>query len=60
MSVKCAACGEAIPKERLEFVPNCKYCIKCTDSHSPEKIYDPEVICAKASPSGQNGWSPTS
>ena len=58
--MKCEVCGNLIPKERLEIVPNCKYCVGCTDEHSPQKIYDPIVICAQASPSGQNGWSPTS
>ncbi len=58
--MKCEACGKSIPKTRLKAVPDCKYCIKCTDEHSTQKVYDPEVICAKASPSGQNGWSPGS
>ena len=58
--MNCKKCGEPIPKERLEVVPNTEHCIKCVDDNGPQKVYNPDEICAKASPSGQNGWSPKS
>ena len=60
MTKLCSNCGESIPSERLELLPNTSHCIKCVDKHGPKKVWDPEVVCAKASPSGQNGWSPSS
>lgn len=56
----CLACGQEIPAERLEAVPGTVYCVKCVDKHGPKKVWDPEVVCAKASPGGQNGFSPKS
>lgn len=56
----CENCGEKIPAERLQVLPNTLYCVKCVDKHGPKKVWDPEVICAKASPGGQNGFSPKS
>ncbi len=55
----CANCGQKIPAERLEILPNTLYCVKCAGLFPPPPP-DPEDCCAKASPSGQNGWSPTS
>lgn len=52
----CEDCGEQIPEERLEVLPNTKYCVKCSENH-PLPTPDPEILCAKSSPSGQNGWS---
>ena len=56
----CDHCGKPIPDERLEFLPDTRHCIACVDQYGPKKIHDPEVLCAKSSPSGQNGWSPSS
>lgn len=56
----CEACEEPIPLARLDVFPNTKYCVKCVDANSPKIVRDPEEICAKSSPSGQNGFSPKS
>lgn len=53
----CAACGQPIPLIRLNALPDTVYCVGCTDSRSPRVVHDPEILCAKSSPSGQNGWS---
>lgn len=60
MQRACENCGIQIPLERLQAIPGTKFCVGCTDSNSPKIIRDPEKICAKASPSGQNGFSPKS
>lgn len=52
---RCIKCGEPIDAERLEILPKTVTCVKC----STEKIrHDPNVVCAKASLGGQNGFSP--
>jgi hypothetical protein len=53
----CEDCGEIIPVERLEVLPNTKYCVKCSISH-PLPDPDPNILCARASLSSQNGFSP--
>lgn len=60
MSRDCIICSEPIPVERLEVLPDTIHCVKCVDKHGPKKIWDPEVVCAKSSPGGQNGFSPKS
>ncbi|MFA5766403.1 MAG: TraR/DksA C4-type zinc finger protein [Candidatus Paceibacterota bacterium] len=58
MAIKhCEDCGEIIPAERLEALPNTQYCVKCAVNH-PLPIPDPEILCAKASLSCQNGFAP--
>lgn len=59
MTVKCEDCHKTIPKERLEILPDTRWCVGCSGKH-PQLTYDAELVCAKASPSGQNGWSPSS
>lgn len=56
----CLACGIPIPLIRLYYIPTTKYCVGCADKHTPQRINDPEILCSKASPSGQNGFSPKS
>lgn len=56
--VACLNCGDQLPLARLEFFPDTVYCVKCVDKCGPQKFFDPNVICAKASLSGQNGFSP--
>lgn len=56
----CAACGQPIPLVRLDILPNTTFCVACTDKNSPKVVHDPEVLCSKASPSGQNGFAPKS
>ena len=56
----CSVCGKAISLERLDALPDTAFCVRCTDGCSPRVIRDAETLCAKASPSGQNGWSPSS
>lgn len=56
----CAICGGPIPLARLDALPETAFCVRCVDGASPQVVHDPEILCAKASPSGQNGWSPSS
>jgi hypothetical protein len=57
MDKSCKHCGEAIPSERLEVLPDTEYCIKCVDKHGPKVVHDPHELCAKASVSCQNGFA---
>lgn len=34
--MKCDECGTEIPVERLEAVPDTRYCVKCADKHGPK------------------------
>lgn len=53
----CVVCGASIPSERIEALPYVKTCV----DHSQETLrHDPEQVCFKSSPSGQNGFSPKS
>lgn len=58
MIVVCSTCGIQIPAERLEALPGTQHCVKCAPKHAPKRIHDPNVLCAKSAPSGQNGFSP--
>ena len=58
MSKSCKHCGEVIPSERIEVLPNTEHCIECVDKHGPKKRWDPNEVCAKASQSSQNGFAP--
>jgi hypothetical protein len=53
----CEDCSKIIPVERLEALPNTKYCVNCAANH-PLPTPDPNILCAKASLSSQNGFSP--
>lgn len=53
--VPCVKCGSLIPLDRMEALPYTRTCTKCSNEGLR---HDPNVVCAKASPSGQNGWSP--
>jgi len=56
-TVKCEICDKRIPAERLEALPETKKCVGCASKFPDPLWHDPEVVCAKSSPSGQNGWS---
>jgi len=53
----CTICSSEIPAERVEALPDTLYCVRCVEKHGPKRINDPSVICAKASASGQNGFT---
>jgi RNA polymerase-binding transcription factor DksA len=54
MKTTCLACGNEIPKERLEAVKT-PYCIRCAET----KVKYKEADILKASSTGRNGWSKT-
>ncbi len=56
----CITCEKPIPAERLEAFPEAVRCVRCATLHPEPPRFDPNEVCAKASPSGQNGWSPSS
>jgi hypothetical protein len=51
----CEDCGDKIPEERLEFLPDTHYCVKCSVNH-PLPTPDPDVLCAKSAGSARNGF----
>lgn len=53
----CVVCQEQIDPERLEAKPEAVNCITCARKFPEPLKHDPNVVCAQASPSGQNGWS---
>lgn len=57
VSVFCQNCGVVINPERLEALPETKVCKECSAKGPQLNWFDPNVVCAQASPSGQNGWS---
>lgn len=59
-SKNCNGCGKQIPKYRIYCVPDTLHCVSCAEKFGPQRVIDPEEVCAKASPSGQNGFSPKS
>jgi RNA polymerase-binding transcription factor DksA len=52
MKTTCLACGNEIPKERLEAVKT-PYCIRCAESRVKHK----EADILKASSTGRNGFA---
>lgn len=56
----CFSCNCVIPPERIEALPDTAYCVRCAGRNPPRVYHDPEIICAKASQSCQNGFAPNS
>jgi len=56
--MNCVFCGCIIPAERLKALPDTRRCVKCAAIHPEPPKFDPNEVCAKSSPSGQNGFSP--
>ncbi len=55
--MKCLDCNAIIPEERLQILPQTKYCIKCSDAHD-DRVIDLEYVTSKSSSSGRNGFAP--
>lgn len=55
--MNCELCGKVVPPERVEAVPWTRVCVGCAQENPEPFRHDPEVVCFKSSPSGQNGWS---
>jgi hypothetical protein len=55
--VPCADCGKAIPKARLEVLPNTLYCVKCSAKQPAVLWHDPNDVCAVSSSTGRNGFA---
>jgi hypothetical protein len=36
--MECLNCGQPIPEERLEALPNVKFCVRCVDQYGPKKV----------------------
>lgn len=56
-SRNCFYCGVTIPPGRLEVLPDTYKCVRCASNYPEPNRHDPNEICAKASLSGQNGFS---
>ena len=52
----CTHCGNEIPAERLEAIPNTTQCTSCAAKYPKVVRHDPEIICARASTSCRNGF----
>lgn len=50
----CSKCNLPIPAERLEILPDTKTCVSCS---TPVQKHDPNLVCAKASATGRNGFA---
>jgi len=55
--MRCEECGQTIPEGRLQALPGTKYCLKCSDKHTPDYV-DYDHVVAKSSSSGRNGFAP--
>ena len=51
------ACGSEISEERLEILPETKHCAKCAAKLPRVLVHDPNVVCARSSGSGRNGFA---
>ncbi len=51
----CDDCLAGIPNERLEILPDTRYCVKCAENH-PLPAPDPNTLCAKSAGSARNGF----
>lgn len=36
--MKCYDCGAIIPPERIEVMPDTRFCVKCVDKHIPPVV----------------------
>jgi hypothetical protein len=54
----CSQCGGGIDPERLEVLPKTTLCTNCARKNPEPPRHDPNVVCAKASGSGRNGFAP--
>jgi hypothetical protein len=59
-TMTCSLCRKDIDPERLEALPHTRLCIACARENPEPPRHDPNVECAQASPSGQNGFAPKS
>ncbi len=55
IEVLCEKCNKPIPEERLEILPDTKTCVSCSTAVVK---HDPNLVCAKSSGSGRNGFAP--
>jgi RNA polymerase-binding transcription factor DksA len=55
----CSTCTSTIPYERILAITGVRHCVTCAAKYPPPPP-DPNVLCARASESGQNGFAPKS
>ena len=55
--MKCVYCANEVEEERVEML-NSRICSRCAKTAPPQPSLDPNVVCAEASKSGSNGFSP--
>lgn len=55
--MKCLYCTRQVENERVEVLRS-KVCSHCAKSAPPVAGLDPDVVCARASAAGGNGFSP--
>lgn len=57
MNKFCVACGGRIDPERLEVNPEAVHCIDCARKYPEPPRHDPNLVCARGSSSGRNGFA---
>lgn len=55
--MKCMYCINEVEEERVEML-NSRVCSRCAKKAPPQPSLDPNIVCAEASKSGSNGFSP--
>ena len=53
----CIACGVPIDPARLEVLPQARTCVACAEQNPEPVRHDPNVVCAKSSITGRNGFA---
>ncbi len=54
----CVGCGKVIPEGRLEAIPDATHCVPCAEKLPKVQWLDPNLVCAKSSDTGRNGFAP--
>ena len=61
LSPRCVGCGDRIPPERLEVLPDTRHCVNCSEALGIVRPYDDRVLppdqeaCELINSSYQNG-----
>lgn len=55
--MKCLHCVNEVEEERIEILSS-RVCSRCARTTPSQPSLDPNIVCAEASKSGSNGFSP--
>jgi len=54
----CSICQQPIAPERLEVLPDTRYCVRCARTQPPPRIDVEKLDLSQASPITRNGFAP--